>query len=90
LDRLSKAKLRAILQIFTNLQVALEEPSSVVKKDDGSNGDGTDSADSSTYDTTMLVNEILNENSVSPKLFVINLPEADVAPRVVFVFVIIY
>jgi len=79
LDRLSKAKLRAILQIFTNLQVALEEPSSVVKKDDGSNGDGTDSADSSTYDTTMLVNEILNENSVSPKLFVINLPEADVA-----------
>ena len=75
LDRLSKAKLRAdatILSIFTNLQLALEEDSSTGEKDD-------DIADSTIYDTTELVNEILNEDSNSPKLFVINLPEADVA-----------
>ena len=33
----------------------------------------------SSYDTTKLINEILNESADSPKLFVINLPEADVA-----------
>ena len=103
LDRLSKAKLRAdaaILSIFTNLQLALEEDSSTEKDDD--------IADNTIYDNTALVNEILNEDFDSPKLFVINLPEADVAryfcaeiidrvfrkrkssftltPRVVFVF----
>jgi hypothetical protein len=75
LDRLSKAKLRAdatILSIFTNLQLALEEDSSTGEKDD-------DIADNTIYGTTELVNEILNEDSDSPKLFVINLPEADVA-----------
>ena len=36
-------------------------------------------SDSSSYDTTKLINEILNESADSPKLFVINLPEADVA-----------
>jgi DNA helicase HerA-like ATPase len=75
LDRLSKAKLRAdatILSIFTNLQLALEEDSSTGKKDD-------DSADNTTYDTAKLVNEILKDDPDSPKLFVINLPEADVA-----------
>ena len=79
MDRLSKAKLRTdvtILSIFTNLQVALEEPSSTEKKDGDSGDDGTDS---SPYGTTELVNEILKDNADSPKLFVINLPEADVA-----------
>jgi len=96
--RLSQAKLRAdaaILSIFNNLQLALDDLSPETVDDD-------------TYDTTKLVNEILYESADSPKLFVINLPEADVAryfcaeiidrvfrnrkssftliPRVVFVF----
>jgi DNA helicase HerA-like ATPase len=69
LDRLSAAKLRAdaaILSIFNNLLLALEDISPRAANDD-------------TYDTTTLVNEILNESVNSPKLFVINLPEADVA-----------
>ena len=39
----------------------------------------TKRCDDSGYDTTKPVNEILNESADSPKLFVINLPEADVA-----------
>jgi uncharacterized protein len=69
MDRLSQAKLRAdaaILSIFTNLQLALEDLTPELVDDD-------------TYDTTKLVKEILNESADSPKLFVINLPEADVA-----------
>ena len=69
MDRLSQAKLRAdaaILSIFNNLQLALDDISPEMIDDD-------------TYDTTKLVKEILNEGSDSPKLFVINLPEADVA-----------
>jgi DNA helicase HerA-like ATPase len=69
LGRLSEAKLRAdaaILAIFNNLVLVLEDlaPQDV-------NGD--------TYDTAKLANEILDESPDSPKLFVINLPEADVA-----------
>ena len=69
MDLLSQAKLRkdaAILSIFNNLQLALDDISPETITDD-------------TYDTTKLVNEILNVSSDSPKLFVINLPEADVA-----------
>jgi uncharacterized protein len=98
LDLLSAAKLRAdaaILSIFNNLLLALEDISPQTVNDD-------------VYDTTKLVNEILDKCTESPKLFVINLPEADVAryfcseiidrifrkrkssftltPRVVFVF----
>ena len=72
MNRLSQAKLRAdaaLLSIFANLQLALEGLSP--------QKDGND--DESGYDTTKLVNEILNEGADSPKLFVINLPEADVA-----------
>ncbi|MGC1931899.1 MAG: ATP-binding protein [Candidatus Nitrosopolaris sp.] len=72
MDRLSQAKLRAdaaLLSIFVNLQLALEELSPQKVVDDDESG----------YDTTKLVNEILNESTQSPKLFVINLPEADVA-----------
>ena len=68
-DRLSQAKLRAdaaILSIFNNLQLALDDFSPETVDDD-------------TYDTTKLVNEILYESADSQKLFVINLPEADVA-----------
>ena len=70
LDRLSAAKLRAdaaILSIFNNLMLALEgiSPQSTYEDE--------------TYDTTNLVNEILNGSTFSPKLLVINLPEADVA-----------
>jgi uncharacterized protein len=98
LDLLSTAKLRAdaaILSIFNNLLLALEDISPQTVNDD-------------VYDTTKLVNEILDKSTESPKLFVINLHEADVAryfcseifdrifrkrkssftltPRVVFVF----
>ena len=76
-DRLSQAKLRAdaqILSIFANLQVALEEPSP--QEEDGRSDNNSDS---SSYETTKLINEILKESPDSPKLFVINLPEADVA-----------
>jgi uncharacterized protein len=98
LDLLSTAKLRAdaaILSIFNNLLLALEDISPQTVNDDA-------------YDTTKLVNEILDKSNEPPKLFVINLPEADVAryfcseiidrifrkrkssftltPRVVFVF----
>ena len=75
-DLLSRAKLpanAAILSIFTNLQLALEEASSQ------QNGGDDHKSDNSRYDTTNLVNEILQEDPDSPKLFVINLPEADVA-----------
>jgi hypothetical protein len=69
LDRLSAAKLRAdavILSIFNNLLLALDDISPQI-------------ANNGTYDTTKLVNEILDESPQSPKLFVINLPEADMA-----------
>jgi uncharacterized protein len=69
LDLLSTAKLRAdaaILSIFNNLLLALEDISPQTVIDDA-------------YDTTKLVNEILDKTTDSPKLFVINLPEADVA-----------
>jgi len=38
-----------------------------------------DSYNGRNYDTTRLVDEILDKNTESPKLFVINLPEADIA-----------
>jgi hypothetical protein len=80
MDRLSQAKLRAdaqILSIFTNLQIALEESSS--PKGESSNGDDKNDNNDSNYDTAKLVSEILNDNADSPKIFAINLPEADVA-----------
>jgi DNA helicase HerA-like ATPase len=77
-DRLSKAKLRAdaaLLSIFANLQLALEE-SSAQRIDTGKD---EDEDDRNRYDTTKLVDEILDISVDSPKLFVINLPEADTA-----------
>lgn len=81
LGRLSQAKLRAdaaILQIFTNLQIALEESSS---KGESSNGDdrNSNSNKNGIYDTAKLVSEILSDDASSPKLFVVNLPEAGIA-----------
>jgi hypothetical protein len=69
---LSKAKLRAdaqILTIFANLRVGMEQPDQAAEA----------SKDKSEYDTSKLVNEILNTDEISPKLFVINLPDAEVA-----------
>ena len=60
MDRLSQAKLRAdatILQIFTNLQVALDEPSPQEENDSNENNN-----DTSSYDTTKLIDEILNKS----------------------------
>jgi uncharacterized protein len=82
-DRLSQARLRtdaALLSIFANLQLALDELSHDREDgdyEDSRNGDYEDSRNM--YDTTKLVNEILDETIDSPKLFVINLPEADTA-----------
>ena len=73
--RLSQARLRTdatLLSIFANLQLALDELSH-----DREDGDYEDSRNM--YDTTKSVNEILDETIDSPKLFVINLPEADTA-----------
>jgi hypothetical protein len=81
LDRLSKAKLRGdatILVIFTNLQLALEESQSTEQQGDHSTNQHIRN-NSSTYSTSKLVNEILDDGMESPKLFVIVLPEADVA-----------
>jgi uncharacterized protein len=71
---LSKAKLRAdaqLLTIFANLRVGLELNSQM--------GDTKDADNSKLYDTTKLVSEILDSENTSPKLFVINLPDAEVA-----------
>jgi DNA helicase HerA-like ATPase len=68
---LAGAKLRqdaAIITLFANLKLILENP--------------VDKKDSSAYDSDKLVNEIMEDddsNKNSPKVFVINLPEADVA-----------
>lgn len=70
-EMLSKAKLRAdaqLLTIFANLRIGLEQA-----------GDDTDPDSFRTYDTANLVNEILDRDAASPKLFVINLPDAEVA-----------
>lgn len=71
---LAKAKLRAdaqLLTIFANLRVGLE----LLSQTAGSQ----DSDSSRIYDTAKLVNEILDRENDSPKLFVINLPDAEVA-----------
>jgi len=68
---LTPLKLRAdaaILTIFQNLKMILESSDSV-----------NEVSDSQNYDTVKLVNEILDNKADSPKIFVINLPEADVA-----------
>lgn len=71
---LAKAKLRAdaqLLTIFANLRVGLELISQTA---------ATQNADTSKiYDTSKLVSEILDKEDPSPKLFVINLPDAEVA-----------
>lgn len=70
-EMLAKAKLRAdaqLLTIFANLRIGLEQAKENIEQDN-----------SETYDTSKLVNEILDRDSVSPKLFVINLPDAEVA-----------
>jgi len=64
---LARAKLRqdaTILALFNNLKIAIENPIS---------------RDPSGYYSTDLVKEIMDEKESSPRLFVINLPEADSA-----------
>jgi DNA helicase HerA-like ATPase len=71
---LSKSKLRAdaqLLSIFANLRVGLELVSQTADDDE------FDSLN--VYDTSKLVGEILSKDDSSPKLFVINLPDAEVA-----------
>ncbi len=67
LEFLSKAKLRddaALKSIFANLGLALE---------------GGSRQKAPAYDVYALVNEVLSVKEDSPKVFVVNLPEADVA-----------
>ena len=71
---LSKSKLRAdaqLLSIFANLRVGLELVSKTADDDEFDS--------SNVYDTSKLVGEILTKDDSSPKLFVINLPDAEVA-----------
>ena len=71
---LAKAKLRAdaqLLTIFANLRVGLELLSQTVGSQDADN--------SRIYDIAKLVSEIFDKENTSPKLFVINLPDAEVA-----------
>ena len=71
---LSKSKLRAdaqLLSIFANLRVGLELVSQTADDDEFDS--------SNVYDTSKLVGEILTKDDSSPKLFVINLPDAEVA-----------
>jgi uncharacterized protein len=68
---LSKAKLRAdaqLITIFANLRIGLDQANENREPDN-----------SKIYDTSTLVNEILDIDVSSPKLFVINLPDAEVA-----------
>lgn len=70
----SRAKLAAnaqLLTIFTNLMVGLEELSHEKREAQGSS--------EQVYETAELVTEILDKRTASPKIFVINLPDADVA-----------
>jgi DNA helicase HerA-like ATPase len=64
---MAKAKLAAnssLISFFANLKLALENQVS---------------KDKQAYDTDKLVSEIMSESPNSPRVFVINLPEADVA-----------
>jgi DNA helicase HerA-like ATPase len=69
---LSRARLRAdaqLLTIFANLRIGLE----ALSENDGEN------TNSELYETGNLVNEILDSDPNSAKLFVINLPDVEVA-----------
>jgi uncharacterized protein len=64
---LAAAKLRqdaALISIFNNLKLVLDNPT---QRDFGD------------YNSTRLVGEIMNDSKDSPRIFVINLPEADTA-----------
>lgn len=64
---LASAKLRqdaTLISIFNNLKLVLDNPA---QKDFGD------------YNSTKLVKEIMNDSNDSPRIFVVNLPEADTA-----------
>ena len=64
---MAKAKLAAnssLISFFANLKLALENPIS---------------NDKQAYDTDKMVSEIMSDSPSSPRVFVINLPEADIA-----------
>jgi uncharacterized protein len=79
-----------IRAIFANLQVRVEH---IIRRQqqqhdsslttDISNNDNDDDNNSTTinYDASTLVDEIMDTNDNSPKVFVINLPEADIIAR---------
>ena len=76
---LAKAKLAgnaAILGIFANLQLAL---SSKIRSSSGSVEQQVTPADNDIYDSSRLVAEIMDTDEDSPKLFIVNLPEAETA-----------
>jgi uncharacterized protein len=79
---LSKVKLRAdaaLSGIFNNLRSMLESTTTAAsdKADEGKFKIVESKNHESTYDAEDLVKEILDEREDSPKIFVINLPEAD-------------
>ena len=86
LERLAQAKLRAdamIISIFHNLQMTIKDLYSQSGGDevivDGEETAGKDRGHHGEYDAASLVNEIMDPSKDSPRIFVINLPEADVA-----------
>ncbi|HEY9387761.1 MAG TPA: ATP-binding protein [Nitrososphaeraceae archaeon] len=79
LDLLAKAKLKSdatLLSIFNNLQLAVQNAIFSTKGTDGRVGE---EGGEEVYNITKIVNEIMDDREDSPKLFVINLPEADEA-----------
>lgn len=83
-DRLAQAKLRAdaaILSLFHNLKMTIEFSADDVSSSSPESSLSTSTKDSGPkkYNIDNLLAEIMDESETSPKIFVIDLPEADTA-----------
>jgi uncharacterized protein len=87
-DRLAQAKLRAdaaILGLFHNLKMTIEFPVDNVSpfppdsSTSSTSSTPTKDSGSKPYNIDNLLTEIMDESETSPKIFVIDLPEADTA-----------
>jgi hypothetical protein len=84
-DRLAQAKLRAdaaILSLFHNLKMTIDFPVADGASSSSPEPSASTSAKESgpkTYNIDNLLAEIMDESETSPKIFIIDLPEADTA-----------
>lgn len=81
-DRLAQAKLRAdaaILSIFHNLKMIIEYSADGVSSTSPETSTSTKDLGPKKYNIDNLLSEIMDESENSPKIFVIDLPEADTA-----------